>query len=509
MIATNRRVPCGIAFAVTVCGLLLICVNAFAQHTYYIAATGSDSNTSTQAQNKATPWAHLRGMATCTSNCASYTPVAGDTFVLKGNDVWGNSNFPVTWTWSGSAGNVITIGVDQTWYTGGAWGRPVFDAGGIAISGSYNQFWRMYSQAYVTIDNIEMRNFYFSGNPGWGTCGYIAANASDYVTLDHLYLHKWTHPPDAIDYSCVIVMGDNTVSPYMEHSVFQNGIIENSDGNNDSASAFYNWTNILNSVIHDLPNAAILNFAVNKVVSGNHVYNITASYDGAHANAFETVGTGGSLYFYNNVIHDMAMGELLMIGNTNETDYVWNNVAYNLNLANPVDFPQTWGRTGMSVYCWNNTIVPGTGDMCFHANSYAGAFDVVTIQNNHCITTGTTFTQTAGTITMLTVDHNVLQTPTAAADQGYTSSETYAYSPTASGSATVDAGTNLTSMATRNLASLVNDTSYACTVGAGNQVVCPARTVVARPLSGAWDVGAYQSLQSRPPPPTNLQATPH
>src|SRR5579885_2327833 len=66
------------AFLPALCGFFLIPASAFAQHTYYISkATGSDSNTATQAQSKSTPWAHLPGMPSCTSNCASYRPQGG------------------------------------------------------------------------------------------------------------------------------------------------------------------------------------------------------------------------------------------------------------------------------------------------------------------------------------------------------------------------------------------------------------------------------------------------
>src|ERR1700747_2445850 len=93
---------------------------ARAQNTYYVSSSsGSDSNTASQAQNKATPWAHAPGMTGATGNDASYSPVAGDSIVLKGCDTWtvsGNSPF---WnlTHSGSSGNPISYGgLDNTWY---------------------------------------------------------------------------------------------------------------------------------------------------------------------------------------------------------------------------------------------------------------------------------------------------------------------------------------------------------------------------------------------------------
>lgn len=75
---------------------------------YFFSTSGSDSNNGT---SEATPQAHLPGMATYTG---SITPAAGNIFILRGCDDWGNSNFPLNWQWSGTSGSHITIGVDQS-----------------------------------------------------------------------------------------------------------------------------------------------------------------------------------------------------------------------------------------------------------------------------------------------------------------------------------------------------------------------------------------------------------
>ncbi len=101
--------------------------------TFYISsAIGSDSNTATQAQNKATPWAHLPGMVNCSANCASFAPVAGDQFILRGGDTWNSSSLGINWQWSGTSTLPIYIGVDPTWFAGSAWTRPVWTCGGAA-----------------------------------------------------------------------------------------------------------------------------------------------------------------------------------------------------------------------------------------------------------------------------------------------------------------------------------------------------------------------------------------
>jgi hypothetical protein len=481
---------------------------------HYIAANGADSNRGT---SKTTPWLHLPGMVGCSNNCSRYTPVAGDQFILRGGDSWVNANFPITWTWSGSSGNPIYIGVDQTWYTGSAWTRPVFDAGGQAISGSFNLFIKLWSQTYVTIDNIEMRNFYWDGVGSYGQLGYLALNGSDYITLNHLYLHAWTHhdPSDGTtDTNCMIVLGD-THSYYDANTVFENGVIQNADGDNDSCYGFYAWSNLENSVIHDAPNGALFASQPVKIISGNLVYNITTSFGGVHENAFEMVGSGTN-YVYNNVIHDVTIGESLMLGNTGETDYVWNNVFYNIGSAAPPRYPQSTGETGINMYYWNNTIVTGRSISCFTWSSgHGGIFGTVAIQNNHCITTGSNVYDTGFPVTTLTVDHNVLQTAITATSEGYTSGGTYAYSPspTSPTSSTLNAGTAICEVeetCTGNLAALASDTTYACTQQTLNGVVesvCPARKVVSRPASGAWSVGAYQS--ALPVAPSGLTGVVH
>jgi hypothetical protein len=106
--------------------------------------------------------------------------------------------------------------------------------------------------------------------------------------------------------------------------------------------------------------------------------------------------------------------------------------------------------------------------------------------------------------------------------QGYTSSETYAYSPSASSNSTVGAGTNQTGTYCAALlgssdpilqaagTACKSDTGYACTYNSSNHTVtCPGRTPIARPSSGAWDIGAYQftGAITNVNPPTAFTAT--
>ena len=474
--------------------------------TYYVAANGADTN---NGAAKETPWAHLPGMATCANTCAATTPTAGDTFVLKGGDTWTTANFPVTWVWSGSAGNVITLGVDATWFTGGAWARPVFDAEGVAISGPKNSFLNLVSQQYVTVSNIEIKGFYYSGAGSYGTCAMIQGSGGQNLTLDKLYIHGWSHDSYAAggrDANCHVLLGD-TNSPFMAGSVLQNSVIDGSDstGGGDSLST-YAWPSFINNVIHDLPNMMLP--LGNATISGNLLYNCNPSFDpGTHGNFLETLGgpaAGFTVYIHDNVFTNSSNRcEAAFLGNPGETDYVWNNVWYNLNENGPALVQNDNTGAGVAAYFWNNTIVPPAGKYCLTMR-LGFTMAVIEFRNNHCITTAAQATDPLLSARTLSIDHNLLQTPTQATNQGYTISETFAYSPPNNNGATVRAGADLTGIAIGALAGLGSDTSYGSVLGVNHNITGPGRSTVSRPRGSAWDVGAYQTGNQPPNPPTAL-----
>jgi hypothetical protein len=124
--------------------------------------------------------------------------------------------------------------------------------------------------------------------------------------------------------------------------------------------------------------------------------------------------------------------------------------------------------------------------------------------NNHYITNnGSAYSTpcTGGTYAT-----ELRQSHAAANGQGYTAVETFAYSPTAANNSTVSTGTNeqafCTSISSQGggtdaVAACQSDTRYSCSYNAvSNTVTCPARIVVSRPASTAWDIGAYEYAAS-------------
>lgn len=497
--------------------LLLVAAAPASASTYYISkSTGLDSNSSTQAQSKATPWAHLPGMASWTG---SYSPAAGDTFILMGCDVWVSSDLPIYFTWAGSSGSPITVGgEDKTWYNTTncptTWNRPVFSnpSDSVFVTGENcagsNAFACVSGNGYVVFDNIEMTGLTCTGGCSGAPQSYIHAPACQNCKFTNNYFHGLNIAYDNGG-ACTLMRTYETNS--VAGTLFQSNIFSGLDstaypsGVCDAFYGDYGGATIDSNVIHDLTNG-ILFYASggdSLVISNNLIYNILTTNGANHCNLMEAVG-GGTFYVYNNVLHDLTCsgGEALMDGNNSETMYFWNNVIYNITNGQPPNFPQTSGQSITSLNYWNNTIVTGNGLNCFYYSGQGGGtLGTLSIQNNHCITTASSATGSFSgiTITTQTVASNVLMTPTTATSQGYTSSETYAYSPPNASGGTVGAGTNLTSTCSGNLSGLCSDTTYAT-----------ERTPIARPASGAWDVGAYEFGDSpAPQPPSNVQATAH
>jgi hypothetical protein len=338
--------------------------------------------------------------------------------------------------------------------------------------------------SHVTIDNFEIRGYY------WNVAGPVCAldcgifdehNSGTGKLLTNLYVHGWSYGPSA-DYGPHVVDMPNGAT--LDHS-----IVDGSDthGGGDSFGiSYYGGGTFTHNYFTNISNFVLYND--DTVIKGNTFANcVYGVFGDDHANMIEDTG-GGTAYVANNVIHDSAPGceAYFAGGNSTSNEYVWDNIWYNLH-SNPPELDP-----GGASYWWNNTIVVG-GGYCLKASGHPGtSTGPIVYENNHCITRDTGAPGTINGVTV-TADHNVLQSPTAASAQGYSSNQTYAYSPTSSGDSTVHAGMDLSSKCNGALASLCMDTSYACGIdGTHHVVVCPGRVTVARPRSAAWDAGAYE-----------------
>jgi hypothetical protein len=238
-------------------------------------------------------------------------------------------------------------------------------------------------------------------------------------------------------------------------------------------------------------------------------------YENGHSNVIESNDLAGTDAIYNNVFRHIETsttegGVFLWFGPASgATDYIFNNVGYDVGNLEYLNNGGVALTTVEGNYVWfNNTWQSNYNQPIMRCAGYANGTVIDT--NNHYITDDGTYI--LGPCPDLVTTTPLLQTNASATASGYTTAETYAYSPISTSSPTVGAGTNETSycnaLATAAIsdptlsgaaAACQSDTGYACTYNQTNHTVsCPTRTVVARPASAAWDIGAYQYSTSTP-----------
>lgn len=477
--------------------LLAPAVSATTRYVDYVG--GADTNTGTSTGS---PWKRAPGMQGCANNCASFTPAADDTIVLKGGVTWPNVAFTWNWTWSGTSGHPITIGVDATWYTGGSWSRPIMDAQHAAITGGgHNEFFNADNTTDVVVDNLEWKGYYWTGSPSGSDRVFMEWYQAQRCTVSHNYFHGWFHMGNSDGDVLLIVYGDTT-SPYVAGCHLSYNVWDGSDSTNDetglhgdSGAAMYAWSNADHNVITGLTNGLLGADTGGLTWNDNIVGPINQSFDaGNHENCAEPNGGGGDanpVYIYNNVFYNCTAVNVLTPGSGSpQTVYFWNNVLYQTSVAYVagVSIDDYATAANIKFYGYNNTIysASGTGS-CFRlasrGNGPIGVFDV---RNNHCIGSALYVADVPPGATAITNMNNVTSTSTS----NFKTSAPSIYSPSNGSAVTVGAGADLSSLATGALASLANATTYACTYQTSDHTAaCPAQVAAAR--SAPWDVGAY------------------
>lgn len=161
---------------------------------YVSILTGNDGNSGT----KAAPFAHIPGSPLCVSTCNGAAITPGTGIILRGGETWGSANFTIKLK-NGSATaahpNIITF--DRTFFTGGAWARPIFDGGGtyqgvFLLSDVKSNYW--------VVDGIEFKGAYTSftlnaqGQQVSTNPMYIE-NCAQFTIAQRNYMHGWVLDP--------------------------------------------------------------------------------------------------------------------------------------------------------------------------------------------------------------------------------------------------------------------------------------------------------------------------
>jgi len=528
---------------------------------YYVAASGSDSNNGT---SEATPWAHAPQMPNCSGACATAQNQSngippGTGIILRGGDTWhfGNSGASPytggTWNFNsgqypmGTQANPIYVGVDPGWSSGASWVRPIL-TGDNAINasttlsscsyqiGSANDFFDLGGLQYYIVDNFEMLGLCQSstGQPGHHDVYFSYGGLRGPVVFMNDYLHGWSHvqfagsnggPACTGSAVCInIFMFNGSVSSAPPGETVVKVVVDGSDSDPAGAGLCFGG-------FYNVSYSAFL-YTSQCVTGSLHLFhdNLYGNfYENGHSNVLESGNNSdiaGTNAIYNNVFFNLeTTGSAGGVGlwpspPVGSADYIFNNLMYAVGQMEVFNVGLNGGDQG-SIVAFNNTfqINSSSGDGAIFGCQSAHAHPF-TAANNHYIIDTTPYTSPCNGLTATT---NLLMSNSTAASDGYTSSESYVFSPTSLSSPTAGTGTNNASFCSaistavandptlsNAAATCQNDTPYACTYISSNHTLsCPARTVSARPLTTAWDEGAYQSgatTSSAPNPPQNLTA---
>jgi hypothetical protein len=517
--------------------------------TYYIAANGADSNNGTA---KTTPWLHAPGMTGCTGTCNSTTPQPGDSFILRGGDTWhfGNSglspyvggNSPHwNWNWAGSSGGCqldssagtivktgcIYIGVDQSWFSGGSWSRPIMSGDNSAQTGyvgscsfeQSNQNFFFISKSYVIQDNFEWTEWCWTGG-----AGAVITFLSGYGEATNNYFHGWTLGSSATDQfrmiSCNGTGCSNNSFILIDHNVFDGSDASlGSTAGKASGFALGAGYEISYNVFWHISNGYIGGSAPG--IHDNLFYYLMEPSDSTHGNIIEQQGAPAQgTFFYNNLMFVTNEGEGINIyTSSGNPAYVFNNISYLYRTTFSGGTPIN-SNDGTNCFLPENTGSSGSRTFYFFNNTFDSACAVSPknisltqiFENNHLIGYSPAALSAVAQPAITDDGSEVYQTESAANGQGYRTSNNYA--PTASNNATVGAGTNVAT-------SICNTMSYApaaaaCISAYGgvtynqSEHAAVQNTAKPRPSGGGWDVGAYQfgaGSGTALNPPTGLSAT--
>ncbi|HTZ75093.1 MAG TPA: hypothetical protein VMB47_14315 [Candidatus Aquilonibacter sp.] len=530
--------------------------SAFAT-TYYVAANGSDSNNGTSKQ---TPWLHAPGMSTCIATCASTTINAGDSIILRGGDTWhfGNSGLSPfagfqsnAWNFTRSGSSTgcnvspasyvttscIYVGVDQTWYSGSAWARPIlnFDnavTNSVPSSCSYN-FWALnpvnFSGSYIIVDNLEFVGWCWSTSTGNQL--YSLVSISNGSELKNSYFHGVTATTavtstcsggDCDEYWATNGAGNGSGSQYSrrDHNVFDNS--DGTFGNNPSygncigplilggGEIDHNYFNVTSNIVKY---TAVFSFHDNLI---NGVYE--SPDGGTHGNIDELPPAGWTIdtYAYNNVLlKNWSIGETYDLypgdSSSGKAGFIFNNVTNSdvNNLGGNCFLVEGNDSGGPGpFYYFNNT----STNACQMRNPGRGS-NTATFENNHFINYSGSNISDFSSVTNTDDESEIWQSMATANGQGYTVGNNWA--PTSSGASTVGAGAVLSLL----FCPLMDNATAATACVEGLPATGPitynssAHLVTDNalvPRGTTWDVGAYQfssSSAGQPLPPTSVQAT--
>lgn len=462
-----------------------------------------------------------------------------------------------TCQYEGTTSGCIYWGVDKTWFTGGSWVRPILTGdNALLATPGVGQFVASCSHSIVSTNEMMVGsqysiidNFEFTGQcvsrvngaePDDQYLSYFGSGISGQglLILENLYFHGWTTTSSAgtgnNSEACTVIGGGNNGIQVLDHIV-----VDGSDSNPQACGwgVFPSFYHFRDSIVrftnqgvgqwcHDIHDNIFEDMNIPNIPTHGNVIECNANSEGNAAN--QPANTPNVVY--NNIFrHDASQyvgsgdPDLWLCPNY-QPEYWFNNIMEDLGgegwsiagVAHYPGCPITNGVLTQSVAMFNNTLldVPG-GQPCSMDNG--GTDTTLTVLNEHLINSpfGAGGCNGNGNVS------NIIMSDAVGTSQGYTTGvagssqanqcandTTKPCSPVSGTKSTVGAGTNKqtycsalatytaeSAIATDAFTACKNSTTDGCSYNQTNHTMnCPAQVAVLRPVSSAWDSGAYQFL---------------
>ena len=279
--------------------------NTVAATTYYVATTGNDANSGSEAS----PWQTIQH--------AADTIMAGDTVLVRG----GTYAEAVTINVSGSAANgSITF---QSY----AGETAVLDGTTLTVPAAEQALFHIDSQNYITFDGFELRN-YKTNNFNRLPLGIFVTGDAHHIQLKNNHLHDIENNGGSNGNAHgIAVYGTQAPASINNILIEGNELHDMKLGNSEAMVLNGNVKDfaIINNIVHDVDNIGIdligfedtapdVNFdqARDGVVKGNTVYNVDTirnpAYFGERSAAGIYVDGGTQILIERNIVHHSNFG---------------------------------------------------------------------------------------------------------------------------------------------------------------------------------------------------------
>ncbi len=350
-------------FAVVMALLFLVPAEGFGT-TYYIDfSTGADSNPGT---SPTAPWKRAPGMA---GFAGAYTHSAGDQFIFRGGVVWDNTVARWTISNSGAPGFPDYYGVNQSWFAGTAWSKPVFDGGSLNPVKATPYIY--VTGSYVTMDSLMVQNI---GVPGINQGNY----AIEFLNTHDILVQNMTLP---VMSRIALFFVNSSGAIRSNFEVMNNDISACSWGvamGTSGANSVFTNVKIHDNAIHDF------HLQMANSVHGDGVYLYGPGNDASQY--FDAVYIYNNLFYGDFSVSDTstaAMSAFIWPSSPAGTAYVFNNrTSYTAGSLGAAYFAGGgWsGFTGTgTVYLYNNTQVGNAS--CYFFLSGSGLATLVSMNN--------------------------------------------------------------------------------------------------------------------------------